>query len=159
MSSILPGFEYDIFISYRQNDNKRDGWVREFVTALKAELEATLKNPVLIYFDENPHDGLLETHQVNQSLAKKLKCLIFVPIVSQTYCDTSSFAWQHEFLAFIKTASEDRMGMNIELANGNVASRVLPIQIHDLDPEDRVSIEEALGGPFAQFPLFTNLQG
>lgn len=159
MSSILPGFEYDIFISYRQNDNKRDGWVREFVTALKAELEATLKNPVSIYFDENPHDGLLETHQVNQSLAKKLKCLIFVPIVSQTYCDTSSFAWQHEFLAFIKTASEDRMGMNIELANGNVASRVLPIQIHDLDPEDRVSIEEALGGPLRAIPFIYKSAG
>jgi len=31
MPSIIPGYEYDIFISYRQNDNKRDGWVTEFV--------------------------------------------------------------------------------------------------------------------------------
>ena len=27
MSSIIPGFEYDIFISYRQKDNKGDRWV------------------------------------------------------------------------------------------------------------------------------------
>jgi len=27
MPSILPGYEYDIFISYRQKDNKQDGWV------------------------------------------------------------------------------------------------------------------------------------
>ena len=84
MAAILPNFEYDIFISYRQNDNKRDGWVTNFVAALKDELEATLKNPVSIYFDENPHDGLLETHQVGASLEKKLKCLIFIPIISQT---------------------------------------------------------------------------
>jgi len=25
MPSIIPGYEYDIFISYRQKDNKRDG--------------------------------------------------------------------------------------------------------------------------------------
>ena len=100
MPSILPGYEYDIFISYRQNDNKHDGWVSNFVAALKDELEATLKNPVSIYFDENPHDGLLETHQVGASLEKKLRCIVFIPIVSQTYCDTSSFAWEHELLRF-----------------------------------------------------------
>ena len=100
MPSILPGYEYDIFISYRQNDNKYDGWVTEFVDNLQKELDATLKNPVSIYFDENPHDGLQDTHVVDESLAKKLKCLIFIPIISQTYCDESSFAWQHEFLAF-----------------------------------------------------------
>jgi hypothetical protein len=35
MSAILPGYEYDIFISYRQKDNKYDGWVTEFVENLK----------------------------------------------------------------------------------------------------------------------------
>jgi hypothetical protein len=39
MSSIIPGYEYDIFISYRQKDNKYDGWVTEFVDNLKKELE------------------------------------------------------------------------------------------------------------------------
>ena len=65
MSSIIPGYEYDIFISYRQNDNKRDGWVTNFVAALKDELEATLKSPVFIYFDENPYDGLHEHHDLD----------------------------------------------------------------------------------------------
>jgi hypothetical protein len=40
MSSRIPGYEYDIFISYRQKDNKYDGWVNEFVDALKTELES-----------------------------------------------------------------------------------------------------------------------
>ena len=60
MPSLLPGFEYDIFISYRQNDN-RSGWVTEFVKALQEELAATIKDPISVYFDSNPHDGLL-TH-------------------------------------------------------------------------------------------------
>ncbi len=30
MASLIPGFEYDIFISYRQKDNKGDRWVSEF---------------------------------------------------------------------------------------------------------------------------------
>ena len=43
MPSLQPGLEYDIFISYRQNDN-RSAWVTEFVKALEEELAAMLKN-------------------------------------------------------------------------------------------------------------------
>src|ERR1035437_7375865 len=91
MASLLPGYEYDIFISYRQKDNKGDRWVNEFVEALKTELESTFKEEISVYFDINPHDGLLETHDVNASLEEKLKCLIFIPIISRTYCDPKSF--------------------------------------------------------------------
>jgi hypothetical protein len=94
MPSVVPRFEYDIFISYRHKDNKGEHWVSEFVTALKTELESTFKEDISIYFDENPHDGLLETHDVSKSLEGKLKCLIFIPIISQTYCDPNSYAWQ-----------------------------------------------------------------
>ena len=136
MPSLIQGFEYDIFISYRQKDNKYDGWVTEFVTNLKKELEATFKDDVSIYFDENPHDGLLETHNVNRSLEGKLKSLIIIPIISQTYCDPKSFAWQHEFVAFHQQILADSYGKNVRLANGNFAGRILPVRIHDLDPED-----------------------
>jgi hypothetical protein len=145
MASIIPGYEYDIFISYRHNDN-RSGWVTEFVAALQEELAATLKESVSVYFDTNPLDGLLETHNVDKSLEGKLKCLIFIPIISQTYCDSKSFAWQHEFLAFNKMAKEDQFGRDIKLAGGNVASRILPIKIHELDEEDKSLLENELGG-------------
>lgn len=75
MASLLPGFEYDIFISYRQKDNRYDGWVSEFVTQLKKELEATFKDEISVYFDANPFDGLLETNDVDKSLEGKLRCL------------------------------------------------------------------------------------
>ena len=145
MASILPGFEYDIFISYRHNDN-RTGWVTEFVKALQEELAATIKEPVSVYFDSNPHDGLLETHDVDKSLEGKLKCLIFIPVLSQTYCDPKSFAWENEFVAFNKAAKGDQFGRDIKLGNGNVASRILPIKIHDLDTHDKALLETEIGG-------------
>jgi TolB-like protein/Tfp pilus assembly protein PilF len=145
MASLISGYEYDIFISYRQKDNKHDGWVTEFVNNLKGELESTFKEDISIYFDENPHDGLLETHSVDKSLEDKLRCLIFIPIISQTYCDPKSFAWQHEFCAFNKLAKEDKFGRDIKLTSGNVASRILPVKIHDIDPEDKALLENELG--------------
>jgi tetratricopeptide (TPR) repeat protein len=146
MASLLPGFEYDIFISYRQKDNKGDMWVSMFVEALKTELESTFKDDISVYFDINPHDGLLETHDVDDSLKEKLKCLIFIPIISRTYCDPKSFAWKQEFKAFIELASQDQFGLKVKLSNNNVANRILPIQIHDLAIEDKSLLEKELGG-------------
>jgi len=34
MPGIIEGYSYDIFISYRQKDNKYDNWVTEFVDHL-----------------------------------------------------------------------------------------------------------------------------
>lgn len=146
MSSIISGYEYDIFISYRQKDNKHDGWVTEFVNNLKGELESTFKEEISVYIDINPHDGLLETHDVDASLKDKLKCLVFIPIISRTYCDPKSFAWGNELLTFVEQASKDRFGMKVKLPDGNVANRVLPVRIHDLDQEDIILCESILGG-------------
>jgi dienelactone hydrolase len=146
MSSIIEGYNYDIFISYRQKDNKGDRWVSEFVEALKTELESTFKEEISLYFDINPHDGLLETHDVDASLNDKLKCLLFIPIISRTYCDPKSFAWEHEFKAFIEQASHDQFGLKVTLPKGNVAARVLPVRIHDLDTDDMKLCESVTGG-------------
>jgi len=145
MASLIQGFAYDIFISYRQKDNKGDRWVTSFVEALKNELDATFKDEVSIYFDENPHDGLLESHHVDKSLEGKLRSAILIPIVSQTYCDPKSFAWQNEFCVFIRQASADAFGKEVKLHGGNVASRVLPVRINDVDTADRSLFEKESG--------------
>jgi hypothetical protein len=44
MTSIIEGYTYDIFISYRQKDNKHYGWVTEFVDQLKGELKSIYPN-------------------------------------------------------------------------------------------------------------------
>ncbi len=118
----------------------------EFVNQLKGELESTFKEEISVYFDINPHDGLLETHDVDASLKDKLKCLVFIPIISRTYCDPKSFAWEHEFKVFIEQASKDQFGLKIKLPNGNVARRVLPVRIYDLDSTDIKLCESVLGG-------------
>jgi formylglycine-generating enzyme required for sulfatase activity/dienelactone hydrolase len=146
MSSIIEGYNYDIFISYRQKDNKGDRWVSEFVEALKTELESTFKEEISVYFDINPSDYLLESYDVDASLEDKLRCLIFIPIISRTYCDPKSFAWDNELKAFVNNASVDKFGFKIKLPNGNVANRVLPIRIHDLDIEDVKLFESVVGG-------------
>jgi adenylate cyclase len=159
MASIIPGYNYDIFISYRQKDNKGDRWVSEFVDALKDELESTFKEEISVYFDINPHDGLLETHDVVESLKEKLKCLVFIPIISRTYCDPKSFAWEHEFKAFIEQASQDQFGLKVRLPYGNVANRVLPVQIHDLDEEDNKLCESIFGGVLRGVEFIFKSQG
>ena len=146
MPSIIEGYNYDIFISYRQKDNKGDMWVSQFVQSLKTELESTFKEDISVYFDINPHDGLLETHDVDASLKDKLKCLVFITIISRTYCDPKSFAWEHEFKAFVEQASKDQFGLKIKLPNGNVANRVLLVRIHDLGSSDTKLCESVLGG-------------
>jgi tetratricopeptide (TPR) repeat protein len=159
MASLIPGFEYDIFISYRQKDNKGDKWVTEFVTALRTELEATMKDDLSVYFDENPHDGLLETHDVDASLKEKLRCLVFIPVISRTYCDPRSFAWAHEFTEFVAMASKDRFGLRIKLEGGNIACRVLPVRIHEINPSDHKICEETLGGMLRPVDFIYNSPG
>ena len=148
MSSIIEGYNYDIFISYRQKDNKYDGWVTEFVDNLKRELESVFKEDISLYFDINPSDYLLETYDVDASLKHKLKCLVFIPIISRTYCDPKAFAWENEFKAFIKQASQDQFGLKVTLPNGNITSRLLPVRINDLNPADIKLCESISGGVF-----------
>src|SRR5690606_22892291 len=146
MPSIIQGFEYDIFVSYRHNDNKYDGWVTEFVEKLNQELDATLKDKLSIFFDKNPNEGLQETHHVDQSINNKIKSLIFIQIISQTYCDTSSVAWNQEFKVFKSESEHDNIGRMVKLPNGNVGSRILPVKIHEIEVDDTKLLEAELNG-------------
>ncbi len=160
MPSNQPKFTHDIFISYRQKDNKYDGWVTEFVENLRSEIDATFKEDISIYFDSNPHDGLLENHDVDRSLGEKIKCQIFIPIISQTYCDpTHCFAWNNELLPFLGFTRHDPYGLDIMLANGNVAKRVVPIRIHEIDHEDEKAFEQAIGGVLHSFDFIYQSPG
>lgn len=147
MAALFPGFEYDIFISYRHNDNLFDGWVTEFVTRLQEELAATVKERLSIYFDKNLVDGLGDTQLVGPSLEHRLRSFILIPLVSQTYCDTERFSWKHEFLPFFQHASHDHLGLHLRLPSGNVGCRILPLRIHNLDAADVQLLESTMGGP------------
>lgn len=148
---IIRAFDFDIFISYRHNDNKApgglgEGWVTEFVSYLTTELETMIKGKVTIYFDKNPEYGLKEHHDVEDSLFNRLNSMIFVPILSQTYCDEECYAWKNEFLSFLERSKNDSLGSSIKLMDGNVTGRVLPVCIHDLEQSDLRKIESQLNG-------------
>jgi len=136
-SSILPGFDYDIYISYRYNDNKYDGWVTEFAEKLNQELGSTLKDKLTIFIDKNPEDG---------SKTAKVQSLIFIPIVSQTYCDTNSAVWKNEFKVFLDEIKSDPLGSSMRVNTGNDVSRMIPVKIHEIDTEDVKLLESELSG-------------
>jgi hypothetical protein len=51
MSSIIEGYNYDIFISYCQKDNKYDGWVTKFVDNFKGVMETTFKEKISAFYN------------------------------------------------------------------------------------------------------------
>ena len=112
---------------------------------MRKELEATFKEDISIYFDENPHDGLKETYQVQDSLKDKIRCVIFIPILSQTYCDPQSFAWKHELMSFCEFTKSSGEDAKVNVGLSNYMSRILPIRIHSLDPEDIQLFESQTG--------------
>jgi len=145
-SSIVAGYDCDIHISYRYNDNKYDGWVSEFVEKLNQELSATLKDKLTIYFDKNPEDKRESAQLTGGSGSQGIKSLIFIPVISQTYCDTESPVWKNEFSPFLLAIQNDSIGSNLKSPNGNTISRVIPTRIHDIDNDDVKLLETALSG-------------
>jgi len=51
-----------------------------------------------------------------------------------------------EFKAFVDQASQESVRIKVRLPNGNVAGRILPVRIHDLDNDDIKLCESVLGG-------------
>ena len=158
-SSILPDYDYDILISYRYNDNKYDGWVSEFVEKLNQELSATLKDRLSVFFDKNPEDKREGFQREDGSVAQKIKSLIFIPVISQTYCDINSPVWKNEFGIFQQEIKNDSIGSNLKLPNGNTVSRVIPIRIHDIDTEDVKLLEAELSGSMRSIDFIYREEG
>ena len=158
-SSIIPEYDYDVHISYRYNDNNYDGWVTEFVEKLNQELSATLKDKLTIFFDKNPEVKRVGFENEDGLTATKINSLIFIPIISQTYCDESSPVWKNEFKTFQQEIINDNFGTNIKLSNGNTASRVIPVKIHDIDTDDIKLLESELSGGLRSIDFIYREQG
>ncbi len=158
-SSILPDYDYDIHISYRYNDNKYGGWVSEFVDKLNQELSATLKDRLSVFFDKNPEDRRQGFQREDGTVTQKIKSLIFIPVISQTYCDINSPVWKNEFGIFQQEIKNDSIGSNLKLPNGNTVSRVIPIRIHDIDNEDVKLLETELSGSMRSIDFIYREEG
>jgi len=144
MTTSQKPFPCDVFISYRQNDNKAaagtgGGWVTEFVSHLTTELESMVKGGISVC--------------LNNTAKPTSNSLVFIPILSQTYCDPEGDVWKQEFLSFLQQSAGDRIGSSIKLQNGNITGRVLPVLIHDLDPSDLNLVETHLQGKLRAVPF------
>lgn len=158
-SSIIPGFDYDIYISYRYNDNKYDGWITEFTEKLNQELSSTLKDKLTIFIDKNPEEKRELSSREGIAGTNKNKSLIFIPIVSQTYCDPNSIIWKNEFKVFLDEIKNDSIGRVIKLPNGNEVSRMIPVKIHDIDTEDVKLLESELSGSLRSIDFIYREEG
>ncbi len=71
----------------------------------------------------------------------------------------TSFAWNNEFLAFSKAAQQDKLSREVRLLNGNVASRILPVRIHELEKDDVQLFENVLSGVLRSIDFIYQAQG
>ena len=146
MASLIPGYNYDIFISYRQKDNKGDRWVSEFVEALKTELESTFKEEISVYFDINPHDGLLETHEVNASLKEKVKHLEEKRIIKSSPAferkDWVELESGKRFLT--KKELAKYFGMAVGTISNQISTGTFPIRVKRMGKSVRFDMREIL---------------
>lgn len=158
-ASIMPEYDYDIHISYRFNDNKYDGWVTEFVQKLNQELGATLKDRLTVYLDKTPEEKRQGVAGADGKSSHKVRSLVFIPVISQTYCDTQSPVWKNEFRVFRDEIANDAIGSNVRLPNGNQASRIIPVKIHDIDQEDLRLLESELSGSMRSIDFIYREEG
>ncbi|MBL4655684.1 MAG: hypothetical protein JKY33_07670, partial [Bacteroidia bacterium] len=145
MPSVLPAYQFDVFVSYRHNEAILE-WVKEFSSKLQQELDTTLKENLSIYYYNIETEGNLAYQEMEQAITEKLKAVIFIPIISTGYCDPKKDAWLKEFMTFKQIASNDDIGLNVQVGNGNQLSRILPVMINHVEQGDIKQIENEIGG-------------
>jgi hypothetical protein len=113
----IPGFQEDVFISYRHLDNEQGQWVSKLETRLKAEVEAILGERVRFWRDRK----LTGVDVLDSTLRKTISAsAVFVPILSPAFVAKSSYCLT-ELEWFVKD-SEQTGG----LTTGNM-SRIVPV--------------------------------
>jgi len=157
--AIFPAYEYDIYISYHHNDAIL-AWVTEFTEKLQGELDATIRDTLSIYYDKQGVGAELNKEEFDRKRTRNLKSLIFIPVISHTYCDTKKYNWKKEFQEFKQMASSDATGLDIELESGTIISRILPVKIHNVEKKDIQLLEKELGGSMRSVDfIYDSLEG
>jgi hypothetical protein len=128
----VPGFDWDIFISYPHETDARDAneleWVNEFYRILDKELNERLPEPPKIYFDRRQFAA---SHSLESELLEAARhSALFVPIVSPRYVAPGKFTLR-ELAAFC--------------GSGDVAKRIVTIELLPVNHEE--GRPEALQGP------------
>src|SRR3990172_7293606 len=107
--AILPSYKFDVYISYRHSDSVRE-WVMEFIEKLQQELDASLKDRLSVYVDKRGVGNEIDSDSFKKERTENLRSLIFIPVLSNTYCDSSKFNWEEEFMQFKTSSANDELG-------------------------------------------------
>lgn len=75
MPSLLPDYEYDIFISYRQKENSYYGWVTEFVNNLRMNRRPLSRKTYPFTLMRIRDDLVQGNHIIDKDLEDKLRCI------------------------------------------------------------------------------------
>ncbi len=67
--------------------------------------------------------------------------------------------WKEEFKGFQSGAKNDQFGASVALLSGNMASRVIPVKIHDIDAEDIKLLETELAGALRSIDFIYREEG
>jgi hypothetical protein len=62
-------------------------------------------------------------------------------------------------VGFVSESDQDSLGTTVRLQNGNLASRVIPVRIHDIDNEDVRRLEKELSGTLRSVDFIYRLEG
>ena len=99
----VPGFEWDLFISYPRESDERDAldfqWVKEFCRLLETEIKQRLGDKPEIYFDRDKFDAA--DHLEHDLLEAARNSALFLPITSPLYVNNNKFTMRElrEFCA------------------------------------------------------------
>ena len=111
----VPGFEYDIYISYVRGDDAigRQGWVNDFVNSLYEEVRSGLEGPGFRMFFDKRHPNFNDIDSISDFIKEKVpKSAVFVAIDLPNYF-MSSVA-QEEISAFLARPNSARHIVLIE---------------------------------------------
>ncbi len=111
----IPGFEYDIFISYSHTDNisieDDEGWVEEFYKILRVSLWQSIgTQDVKIWWDDTRMDGgVVFDDAIAEGIKKSaiLLCLNSPSFLHSPYC-------KKELQLFYNTAKYDAIGLQVK---------------------------------------------
>lgn len=128
--ALIPGYEYDIFISYSHANNKvfpdqKDGWIKKFFEYLKTQLDQ-VKDGVNIWWDDKRLQG---NTNFDSSIAEGIrKSAIFICLNSLRYKDSDYC--NKELDLFYEKARSEKAGLTV----GN-SSRIFNVLINNIPHE------------------------
>lgn len=130
----IPGFTYDIFISYSHIDNEldvgeTDGWVTLFNESFRVNLEKLIgvKNVVKIWWDNKKIDG---SKIFNKTIEEGVQSsAIMICLISNSYLKSDYCRQEREM--FHKEANNKEIGLTVE-----DESRIIKVFLYDIDYND-----------------------